>query len=86
MEKKDAVRQLEDIKDIKKYLEKLSTKERENRFKNPEIQKQVALFLENAANNKLPKHLEKLNSKKFDTDGESGLDQFEFEQFSTAMK
>lgn len=84
--KKDAIKQLEDIKDVKKYLEKLSGKERENRLKNTEIQKQVALFLENAANNKLPKHLEKLNSKKFDSDGESGLDQFEFEQFSSAMK
>lgn len=86
IEKKEALMQLEDIKDVKKYLEKFSGKDRENRLKNPEIQKQVTTFLESAANNALPKHLDKFNTGKFDTDGESGLDRFEFEQFSSAMK
>lgn len=86
IDKKEALVQLADIQDVKKYLEKLSGKDRENRLKNPEIQKQVTTFLEIAANNALPMHLEKFNIKKFDTDGESGLDRFEFEQFSKAMK
>jgi hypothetical protein len=30
--------------------------------------------------------MEKFNAKKFDTDGEAGLDNFEFEKFSDAIK
>lgn len=78
--------QLEDIKDVKKYLEKLSGANKDSRLKNPEIQKQVTLFLETAANNGLSKNLNKFNAKKFDTDGESGLDKFEFEQFSKSIQ
>lgn len=86
IEKNDALVQLEDIKDVKKYLEKLSGANKDSRLKNPEIQKQVTLFLETAANNGLSKNLNKFNAKKFDTDGESGLDKFEFEQFSKSIQ
>lgn len=78
--------QLANISDVKKYLEKLSGKSKDSRLKNPEIQKQVTLFLETAANNGLSKNLDKFNAKKFDNDGESGLDKFEFDQFSKSIQ
>jgi hypothetical protein len=71
---------------VKQYLAKLSAKDGANRLSNPEIQKQILGFLEKSANNSLSKNLEKFNAKKFDTDGEDGLDKYEFDNFSNALK
>ena len=86
LKKEEAIAKLESIKDVKQYLAKLSPKDSASRLANPEIQKQITAFLEKSANNALSKNLEKFNAKKFDTDGEKGLDTYEFERFSEAMK
>lgn len=86
IKKDEATDHLEDIQDIKKYLAKLSEQNKTNKIVNPEIQKQVTTFLEKSANNALPKNLEKFNAQKFDTNGENGLDRYEFRQFTETMK
>ena len=86
IKKDEATGHLENIQDVKKYLAKLSEQNKTNKMVNPEIQKQVTTFLEKSANNALPKNLEKFNAQKFDTNGENGLDQYEFRQFTETMK
>ncbi|MBX9809415.1 hypothetical protein K2X92_03445, partial [Candidatus Gracilibacteria bacterium] len=79
-----ARQKLQEIQDVKTYLAKIA---QPGKTHNPKLQQEVVAFIEQAANNKLGNpSLDKYNAKKFDTDGESGLDQFEFENFTEAMK
>ena len=82
IEKTQAKTKLEEIQDIKVYLAKIA---QPGKIHNPKLQQEVISFIERAANNKLNPNMGKFNATKFDTDGESGLDAFEFEKFTEAL-
>lgn len=51
----------------------------------PQLEADVAEFIRAAVNNELDEYTGEFNAEAFDKDGEAGLDQFEFKQFSQSL-